>query len=79
MAVDHHPAQELAATSSGRTRVQRLRRARTGTEPIVPSPRAAASSYHQIALAQSSRSFFWALIGSGIGLALFAAAVVFPC
>ena len=39
MAADHHPAQELAATNSGCTRVQRLRRARTGTEPIVPSPR----------------------------------------
>jgi hypothetical protein len=33
-------------------------------------------SYHQIALAQSRRSFSWALVGSGIGLAFFGAAVV---
>ena len=35
------------------------------------------AAYHQVALGQSSRSFFWALIGSGAGLALFAVAVVF--
>jgi hypothetical protein len=34
------------------------------------------AAYHQMALAQSSRSFFWALIGSAAGLALFAVAVV---
>jgi hypothetical protein len=33
--------------------------------------------YHQIALAQSRRSFFWALVGSGIGLIFFVAAVAF--
>jgi hypothetical protein len=33
------------------------------------------TAYHQVALAQSRRSFFWALIGSGVGLALFAVAV----
>jgi hypothetical protein len=33
------------------------------------------SGYHQIALAQSRRSFFWALVGSGIGFALFCVAV----
>ena len=35
------------------------------------------TAYYQAALAQSNRSFFWALIGSGAGLALFAVAVVF--
>jgi hypothetical protein len=35
------------------------------------------AGYHQIALIQSSRSFFWALIGSGAGLTLFAVAVAF--
>jgi hypothetical protein len=34
-------------------------------------------AYHQIALAQSRRSFFWALIGSGLGLVFFMAAVAF--
>ena len=33
------------------------------------------SAYHQMALDQSRRSFFWALIGSGAGLALFVVAV----
>jgi hypothetical protein len=33
------------------------------------------SSYHQIALTQSKRSFFWALIGSGVGLIFFVIAV----
>src|SRR5262249_16952407 len=33
--------------------------------------------YHQIALAQSRRSFFWALVGSGVGLIFFVAAVAF--
>jgi hypothetical protein len=32
---------------------------------------------HQIALAQSRRSFFWALVGSGLGLSLFLAAAAF--
>ena len=35
------------------------------------------TGYHQIALAQSSRSFFWALIGSAIGLLLFVVATGF--
>lgn len=35
------------------------------------------AAYHQMVLAQSNRSFFWALIGSGFGLTLFAIAVVF--
>src|SRR5262249_30682318 len=30
--------------------------------------------YHEIALAQSRRSFFWAVVGSGIGLIFFVAA-----
>jgi hypothetical protein len=34
------------------------------------------AGYHEIVLAQSRRSFFWALVGSGIGLALFSVAVV---
>lgn len=33
------------------------------------------AGYHQIALAQSLRSFFWALVGSGLGLSFFIAAV----
>jgi hypothetical protein len=33
--------------------------------------------YHEIALAQSRRSFFWALIGAGIGLLFFLCAVTF--
>jgi hypothetical protein len=33
------------------------------------------AGYHEIALAQSRRSFFWALIGSGIGLVFFVCAV----
>lgn len=33
--------------------------------------------FHEEALVQSHRSFFWALIGSGAGLALFAVAVVY--
>jgi hypothetical protein len=32
------------------------------------------AGYHQIALAQSRRSFFWALVGSGLGLSFFIAA-----
>lgn len=35
------------------------------------------TEYHQIALTQSRRSFFWALVGSGIGLFFFVAAVGF--
>jgi hypothetical protein len=35
------------------------------------------AGYHQIALAQSRRSFFWALVGSGLGLLFFIAAVAF--
>jgi len=33
------------------------------------------AGYHQIALAQSRRVFFWALVGSGVGLIFFVAAV----
>lgn len=33
------------------------------------------TKYHEIVLAQSRRSFFWALIGSGVGLAFFLVAV----
>src|SRR5450631_3729564 len=35
------------------------------------------AAYHQIALAQSRRSFFWALVGSGLGLSFFIAAAAF--
>jgi hypothetical protein len=35
------------------------------------------AGYHQIALAQSRRIFFWALVGSGVGLIFFFAAVAF--
>jgi hypothetical protein len=35
------------------------------------------AAYHQIVLAQSRRSFSWALIGSGLGLVFFLAAVAF--
>jgi hypothetical protein len=35
------------------------------------------AAYHQIVLAQSRRSFFWAVIGSGLGLLFFIAAVTF--
>ena len=35
------------------------------------------NAYHQVALQQSGRSFFWALIGSGAGLLLFVVAVGF--
>jgi hypothetical protein len=35
------------------------------------------AAYHQAVLVQSNRSFFWALIGSGFGLLLFAIAVGF--
>ena len=34
------------------------------------------AGYHQIALAQSRRIFFWALVGSGIGLIFFVAAAM---
>src|SRR5262249_5101711 len=34
------------------------------------------TEYHQVALAQSHRLFFWALVGSGIGLIFFVAALV---
>jgi hypothetical protein len=33
------------------------------------------AGYHQIALAQSRRIFFWALVGSGVGLIFFVAAL----
>jgi hypothetical protein len=33
------------------------------------------AGYHQMALAQSRRIFFWALVGSGVGVILFFAAV----
>ena len=39
------------------------------------APRSA--GYHQSALAQSRRIFFWALVGSGVGLIFFLAAVAF--
>jgi hypothetical protein len=35
------------------------------------------AGYHQIALAQSRRSFSWALVGSGLGLCFFIAAATF--
>jgi hypothetical protein len=35
------------------------------------------AGYHEIALAQSRRIFFWALVGSGVGLIFFFAAVAF--
>jgi len=35
------------------------------------------AGYHQIALAQSGRSFFWALVGAGIGLLFFFSAAAF--
>jgi hypothetical protein len=35
------------------------------------------AGYHQIALAQSRRSFFWAIIGAGVGLLFFLSAVAF--
>jgi hypothetical protein len=35
------------------------------------------TAYHQVALGQSNRSFFWALVGSGLGLLLFGIAVAF--
>jgi hypothetical protein len=35
------------------------------------------AGYHQIALAQSRRIFFWALVGSGVGLIFFFVAVAF--
>ena len=34
------------------------------------------AGYHQVALAQSHRIFFWALVGSGVGLIFFVAALV---
>ncbi|XIA66807.1 hypothetical protein ACFIOY_13430 [Bradyrhizobium sp. TZ2] len=34
------------------------------------------AGYHQIALAQSRRIFFWALVGSGVGLIFFVAAAL---
>jgi hypothetical protein len=35
------------------------------------------AAYHKAELVQSNRSFFWALVGSGLGLLLFAIAVMF--
>jgi hypothetical protein len=35
------------------------------------------AGYHEMVLAQSRRSFFWALVGSGVGLAFFVGAVGF--
>ena len=34
------------------------------------------ATYHEIALAQSRRSFWWALVGSGVGLVFLVAAVI---
>jgi uncharacterized membrane protein len=34
------------------------------------------AGYHQIAVTQSHRIFFWALVGSGVGLIFFVAALV---
>jgi hypothetical protein len=45
---------------------------------IAASQMALLAGYHQIALAQSRRIFFWALVGSGIGLIFFVAAVALP-
>jgi hypothetical protein len=47
----------------------------TNVQQIAASQLALLAGYHQIALAQSRRSFLWALIGSGIGLVFFFAAV----
>jgi hypothetical protein len=57
--------------------IQRLERADTkDVQQIAASQLELLAAYHQVALAQSSRSFFWALIGSGAGLLLFAVAVI---
>jgi hypothetical protein len=58
--------------------IQRLGTADTkNIQQIAASQIELLNAYYQLALAQSTRSFFWALIGSGLGLLLFAVAVVF--
>jgi hypothetical protein len=57
--------------------IDRLGKADTNdVQQIAASQIELLNAYHQVALAQSSRSFFWALIGSGVGLASHALAQV---
>jgi uncharacterized membrane protein len=59
-----------------RLSIKRLEQANpANVQEIAASQLELLATYHQIALAQSRRSFWWALVGSGIGLVFFIAAV----
>jgi hypothetical protein len=61
-----------------RESIERLGTASTkDVQQIVASQLELLTACHQVALGQSNRSFFWALIGSGAGLLLFVVAVGF--
>jgi hypothetical protein len=61
-----------------RTSFERLGKTETkDVQQIAASQLELLTAYHQVALGQSNRSFFWALIGSGTDLSLFVVAVVF--
>jgi hypothetical protein len=61
-----------------RDSINRLGRADpANVQQIAASQLELLAGYHEIALAQSRRSFFWALVGSGLGLSFFVAAVAF--
>ena len=70
------PRDSGGAPPAVRGSIQRLGTADTkDVQQIAASQLELLTAYHQVALGQSNRSFFWALIGSGIGLLLFVVAV----
>ena len=83
MVVDFSAVTTVGATSVEIAKLIRGSIQRIGTvdpanvQQIAASQLELLAGYHQIALAQSRRSFFWALVGSGVGLIFFVAAVAF--
>jgi hypothetical protein len=58
--------------------INRISQAEPGdVQKIAASQLQLLRAYHEIALAQSRRSFFWALLGAGVGLAFFVSAVTY--
>ena len=61
-----------------RNSIDTLSRANTSdVQKIAGSQLKLLNAYHSIALSQSRRSFFWAMIGAGVGLLFFVCAIAF--
>lgn len=68
---------DKAENSFVRDSIQRISTAATAdVQLIAASNMELSAGYYQIALAQSYRIFFWTLVGSGVGLIFFVAALV---